>query len=586
MKKQDSLRSITNTKHKTGAVKSPPPKKVKDYGIMFELHLNAKLQELDLRIESKQRIIDSVPSKDWEMVPRATQAYIDRLALLAQDLNSQLVKGKKEKTENVMQNRILQITGEIERGMREKEEVNREVTALTEQIKRVNDEWISQKEKLEEECGKVSAQKEPQRTEIELKSIEEEMVKDSILQISSKLNSMKEINSHVNQRIEKINTEIQEVSKRFYEQNIYSENLAEIKKKLVEEMEQCIETEKKSYKIDRKLEMIDAFFHNKDNELEILNDLEGKINHALELIPEFQKEDSARKLEVIIKSFEEPSQRLNRFDNNKVDITNSTRIRYFQILNNIKIRELLLNAKEKQDPLIDNQCKELQQRISNGNEIVNEKLAYLQKQLEFYKTHCEILQSKSEITVKDLAKKVSTLSKVRKNYEENSEKLRESSSKISAVLNLTEQLESNVRELKDIPTRLGDNTSNSITSDREKKIMQLLLQLDALKQEVNIKDSEIVSRLRDKQRLDEKHDLLKLQLQKLNSKVKNIEAEILEKINVELESKDKQIEVLKEMLRGSSKELKVKDVVLLNYKSKLEVSSRTHRPNLNIFNNQ
>ena len=59
--------------------------------------------------------------------------------------------------------------------------------------------------------------------------------------------------------------------------------------------------------------------------------------------------------------------------------------------------------------------------------------------------------------------------------------------------------------------------------------------------------------------------------------MKTIEGEILEKINEELDTKDKQIMVLKEMLRGSHGELKVKDIVLHSFRNKLEEVSKSIR---------
>ena len=62
----------------------PPPKKEKDYGSLFTLLLPPQLEDLDLKIESKLRIQEALNTKDWKVLQKSAQQYIDSLGIKAQ----------------------------------------------------------------------------------------------------------------------------------------------------------------------------------------------------------------------------------------------------------------------------------------------------------------------------------------------------------------------------------------------------------------------------------------------------------------------------------------------------------------------
>lgn len=544
--------------------------KEKDYGVMFDLVLPSELQEIDLKIESKKRIIDAVPSKDCGQVAKATQIYIDSLTATLQNLNSQMEELKKEKKKNLSLEKIGKITENLNKSLKEKENINAEISLLIEKNRKFSQKWLDAKEKLEEEFGKVLEQKEEQKTEIELKSIEKEMIKDSILQISSQLSMVKDLNLHYTQSIERINEDMQLSNSRFHEQSILTEHVQEVRSKLIGDMKEIEENERKSSEIEKKLKKVASFFARIDGDREAISELEEKINVALEIIPDFQKEQRDNKLSDALSQLAATVDKLKWKEkgNEKKDLI---QVQYFSMVNQAKLKELEINMKSKLTELQAAQVSELQKRMQFDREISGEKLKYLEKQLDFYQTQCENLNAKAESALSDFSKKSKKSAFFKKSFEESSQILEELSKKHSALEKTSENLIAQIANLKK-PSQKSLQSPEFSKFSQDKQTTKIFFQLETLKQEVFQKEGEIITNLRKKQKLDERYETVKQHLQKLNSKVKNIEAEILEKINNEIDSKDSQIQVLKEMLRGSQKDLELKQSKLSSFKSKLEES--------------
>ena len=303
---------------------------------------------------------------------------------------------KKEKTDNLIQAKIEKMHEELNQETKETEELKQEMIILTEKIQKINDDLIINKEKLEEEYDNIIGHKETLKTDTEIQELEMQAVKDNILHVSGQLNSLKELSNHYNQTIEKINEKIELVNKRYYETKITAENASEMKEKIIKNMQDNIENEKYSIKISKKLGKITSFFEKKEEELKIINEIDEKIQSALNLVEHFQKEDSASQLEKIIRSFENPTEKLNRKPKVKKDLNKTLLVSYFNKMNELKLKELELSTKEKLNPLKEAQIAELNDKVLLDVDIFNGKIEYLKKQLDFYKNQNNLIQGKNE----------------------------------------------------------------------------------------------------------------------------------------------------------------------------------------------
>jgi hypothetical protein len=560
--KKKSLQSKTLSKSELISKKSIEPAKnpveiKKDYNNKFKLLLIPELEDLDLKIESKQRIIDSIGSKDWKIVPIATQNYIKKLNNIYENLKTQLLKIKKERSEDTDQSDLKTLAEDLTTQTKSKETLDKDLESLIETIKSLNSSWNIERNKLEKNEQEVIEEQESLKTDIILKDMELSSIKNSIRQVSDKLNNIKEMNRLFNQNIEKINNDIENANKRYYEAKIIDENCQETRTRIRDTIDEYIKNEKEIFKVNRKISMVSEFFDKKESRLELLEDIQGKISKALEIIPNYQNENFANELETLIKSLEAPVSHLLPLPFEDTP-ENSDYIRKIIISNSIMLKKIEIKNFQEKNPIKEAQIGELKQRIQSGNEIGQEKTNFFQKQSEYFQKQYDIINKKLEDINKESIKKQEMLLKSKQKLEENIKK--------NTEVHLEDNLTTNLR--KD-SLNIPSEPLNSHKSDQEKKLSKVLIQLDILKQEVNTKDIEIIKNLREKQKSEIKQQHLKLQQQKISSRIKTLEADLLKAINVDLENKDKQIIVLKEMLRGSQGELKIKEQVIDTYRSKL-----------------
>lgn len=563
-------------KELTAIKKPPPPKKEKDYGSLFTLLLPPQLEDLDLKIESKLRIQEALNTKDWKVLQKSTQQYIDSLSIKAQELLQEFQKLKKEQKQNTNQLKLQKLNHELENELKEKKSLQDQISKIQESIKKANTDLMTQKEKLEEELNQEVASQEMIKTEITIKDLELKSLQENIMQVSSQIGLIKSINSQFDENSSRIHRQIEVANKRYYEAKAHSENSTSVKQKILESQRETLMNERKILKYYRRFKEIQAFITNKDKELKNLQELEKKIEEALETMPDFQKEQSAQALEKILKSLAEPKKRLERPAMKNKTLDQSIKIKNIELLNQIKLKELEKKSKEKMLPEREGQINEVKELIKANQEVFDEKSEYFKKQVNFLQGQIQNLNKKQDELKAEFNKKQEKIEKSKKKCEEVSEKLTQIQ-KNNESTTIVNELRKRIEETSKVLFKSEENSNDTSSNDKEKQIAHILLQLDVLKQEVNGKDSEIVLKVREKQKVDEKLEVLKGQMQKLSSKLKTAEAEILAKVNEEIDNKDKQIEVLKEMLRGSHAEMKVKDVVLLNYKSKLDESAKMSR---------
>lgn len=178
--------------------------------------------------------------------------------------------------------------------------------------------------------------------------------------------------------------------------------------------------------------------------------------------------------------------------------------------------------------------------FKDQTEKMKDRVESLRKENE--KLTAEISQAKLKIN--HITGKFEQLNKRKKDFQENEAELKKQ-----------------VSELKEKLSTLIDTKKSSarVNNSSELKLKKVVTQAQILRDEVFRKDSELVKAARERMKLEQEIDNQKNNNNKLHGKMKTIEAELIEKISSELEEKDRQIEILKEMLRSAHSEIKLKD---------------------------
>ena len=106
------------------------------------------------------------------------------------------------------------------------------------------------------------------------------------------------------------------------------------------------------------------------------------------------------------------------------------------------------------------------------------------------------------------------------------------------------------------------------------KVKKALSQLQILRDEVFRKDTEIVKKSREIIKLEKEIESHKQSNKKLHSQMRTIESQVISKVSQDLEEKDRQIDILKEMLRCAHSDIKLKDSQISSLKGDRMTSPR------------
>jgi chromosome segregation ATPase len=205
------------------------------------------------------------------------------------------------------------------------------------------------------------------------------------------------------------------------------------------------------------------------------------------------------------------------------------------------------------------------------------------KTSDAYKDQIEKLNEKMKVLRKENEKLAVDLSNTKLKFNHANGKFEQISKRKKELQENEEEYKKNISELKEKLAGMIDlkKSSNRNSNTTEIKLKKVITQAQILRDEVFRKDSELVKAARERMKFEQEIDGLKGTHSKLNAKMKTIEAETIERISKELEEKERQIEILKEMLRAAHSEIKLKDSKITTLNRKTEEVERMRSPKRN-----
>ena len=243
---------------------------------------------------------------------------------------------------------------------------------------------------------------------------------------------------------------------------------------------------------------------------------------------------------------------------------------------------------------------ELKQAISQLNDAKSSENVYL-NQIDSLKSQIElssleyknlIMKMKNQMdSIKDVTEKFNErIQNFKGENEKNLVELYSVKSKLSHLTANQDKYNEKRKEFKVLEEKLrSENTEmkNKIaafTNERrqgngkgslseELRIKKAMSQLQILRDELFRKDTDLVKKAREAIKLENEIESQKTNVQKLHSKMKSIEADIISKVSQDLEEKDRQIEILKEMLRCAHSDIKFKDSQINSLKNNERMTS-------------
>lgn len=546
--------------------------KEKNYGESFQLWIPEPLENLEVQIHSRKRILEVLNEKTENIDGELKQSILVRDQQI-NTLNKTILGLKNELKsyeELAKSNDFSEKLGVMQKTMaemaKEKELYEENIMRIKEEFEEAKANWDDEKDSFMLQQEAVVDEKQGLIGKIHAKDLEIKAVKDDILQMIKVGNEMTLINNDLLKKIQSLQENIEE----------YREKISEVQIK-AELNEEIAVLYQKS--LDEKKEIFQMFraSETKSEALKIIFDVEFKkdMNMLVNLLVAFQTdiskiegmEDNMKyhqlidQIEVVkstIKNAAISADQKNLTDFSEFNLGSST---------DIRLKELEIKEKHFQ-----NDFNELKNNSEKFKKDSTSTLSNLTKLVDTLRSQNfsileknQNLQSESEKKDSDLHRYKSKLShqqaRLESALQKSKEILQKESEYKASLTNLQQKLNGMVEERK---------SSTNQLNIREKRIKSVLTQIQVLREEIFNKDSELLKKSRELIKLEHFLDSLKAQLQKVNTKNKLSDGEILAKVNTEIEAKDQQIAMLKEMLRASNQELKAKEGFISHYKRKSE----------------
>ena len=593
-KKQENLPPTTD-KEKTSKTPQPniktavPTHKEKEKEIdpsdSFKLWIPEPLETIEVQIHSKKRILEILQEKTENIDAELKRSILVR----DQQINSlnKVILGLKseikQKDEHIKLNdhssHLSVLHRELAEMRKNQESYDENMQRMREEFESAQVNWYDEKDSFMLQQEAVVEDQQALVSKLSAKDTEIRAVTEDIAQMIKVGNDINHINNQLQKKVEALNEEIENCRKRLYEALARADIAEEIEAKYIELAEDRNNMHRQLQELVSSRELHKDIFH---------RDFKVEISRLASMLTEYQ-------------SSAEPNEESNK----GLDAS------FYKLMDQIELIQAILKDTNSEA------CKSIEKvhdqfiRVTVGDTSNEIKIKLLEARERNFQTQLNEHFSSAEKTQKDLGIAIANLSKLVENLRdqnkgllENNHELLEEISKKEAELqkcktkfiHQSTRIEGMVSKNKEITQKESEyksmitslqmkingvseerKSTNNQLNIREKRIKAVLTQIQILREEIFNKDSELLKKSRETLKLEALLDEVKSQMQKINSKMKMTDAEVLKNINSEIESKDKQIAMLKEMLRANNQELKAKENFISHYKRKSENIANSSR---------
>lgn len=558
---------------------------IPDYILSVENELQSKLRTLEL-LKNETQPIDL-----------AMQEQVQARDRLITSLNKTILELKTK----IKSSQGLRIDKDMEKEFSQLEqEVNELKTFKKKSIEQHNDlqlkqdqertKWIDEKDEMILLQDTLKEEIEEYKSIINIKDSRIKETSTDLLKLQEVIIAMNKLNSDMHSKLEEKNKELEEFTLKTQEFIVKAKQAEELEKRLDEYFLKNLETERKFATMLSQVDQIsrvnniiewagkniDILEENTKKQYEVISKVSSDQNEKLFLDLGFYFKELVGSLETIkhnliankpkaVEGLTGESNLRNILKEKELELAKNT-----DYINLFKVKEAALNDKVNEIQMImeknrieyKNQLNELEKLPSLFNEQINKftlKRNEMQKEIESLAAQL----ASSKIKISHLTGKFEQSHKRKKELQESELELR----KVAA--DLREKVRTMIEFRKD---------SGKVPASHELKIKKIVKQAQILRDEVFRKDSELVQMARERIRFEAEMELQKQSYQKLTNRMKNLEADLMEKVNEDLQEKDRQIQILKEMLRSAHSEIKIKDMKISGSPKRPEEFERFRSP--------
>lgn len=528
--------------------------KTKNESDNFHLWIPAPLENLEVQISSRKRILETLDTKSENIDAEIKQNLLIRdqqinvLNKTILNLRNDLKSKEEHYKQSDYEGKIANLRKELTEIRKDKDNFEDNLGILKQEYETAQANWEDERDLLMLQQESLVEEQQGMTSRLVSKDQEIKSMKEDIVQMSKIVHEMTGINQELHSKIESLNEVSEELRKKYLFIQSKAEMMDEIEGKYQEMLERANKNanflENAGQKVNKDVEMLMKMM-SEFEETMMMNSEKSSASQKYYKILEFIENMKNLPQEMLILSQEFSKTKLlplsSQYENTE------KKEKFLQI----KISDLSTSL----------------ERHKNESSLT---ISSLKKMTDAFKNHNYELIEKNTELLSEIEKKDMEIYKLRAKVQHLTAKINALSKKNKEIITKEEDYKRQIKVFQNKITEIGEeqkSESNNINI-REKRIRSVLGQIQVLREEIFNKDTEILKKAKEILKLEGFLEELKGQIQKMNSKIKESDAEMLKGVSKEIEAKDKHISMLKEMLRSTNMEMKAKDSIIGHYKRK------------------
>ncbi|CAG9312905.1 unnamed protein product [Blepharisma stoltei] len=537
----------------------------------FDFWIPDQILNIENLLVSKQRTLDLLNSKtedldkDLELQIQARDKHINELNKTILALKTSLKvsdEKRKQAKEHAIEAERLEEELQAEKILKLNEE--KKYFDLKLEFDKSKEEWKDEKESLQLLQEAVTEELEASRAQVASKQNEVNAIKSDIIQISKIIDQMTTLNKDLHDKIDKIHADMEETTKRYYEAKVKADNVEDFENTIAQYMSEQTRLQKSNAKLLTQQEDM-------KNYLKVVEDVKEKIKEAEEGIGAQVKRLDVEKpeddellifLRNIEKELNETKSMLIKHTPKSFSVNDteeSVRERVVHLEEQLKImNDNMKTALTSQNPLLnqieglENTMKKMRAEYEDNANKIRKHADIMKEQNDAFRDKLDVARQENEKKEAELQKTLTKLANINNRVDTLIKRGKEQIAKEEELRRETSLWKAKYSSV------VMEKKSNGVNNQRENKIKKALFQLQTLREEIYKKDTEVIAKHKEIAKLESELQTKNDSLQKAYSKMKTIEGDILSKVSKDLDEKDRQIILLKEMLRGANTEARSK----------------------------
>ena len=562
----------------------------------FFLWIPEMLDDIENQLQSKKRTLELLTQqtefidKDLQDQILSRDRHISALNKAILELKTVIKSREDSRKERNWAKEFVELEKELAEFKKSKKDEELRIKDLESEIDRILREWDEEKDELIVFQETLKEEIEEYKGVIASRDAEVQELEGNMTQLQAIIENMNKLNHELHSKIELKNKEMEDLNIKSHEYYVKSRQTEELERRVQEFMNERMNLEKRISSMLPQIENMSRFNSIIDWVEKNLEVIEEGIKKQHEGLGKVDPDHIEKTILDINFFFQELANSISTIKHNMLKnkpkitegISPETNIR-----NQLKEMEIELEQnknyvkgfKDKESALKE-EIKALtvmmeKHRVEYKNDVI-----LINKQFDTYREQQEKSKERSDLMRKENEKLLV-------DFNNSKLKLNHINGKFEQVNKRKKDLQDNEAELKKTVSELKEKLSSLIdlkksssrsSNSSEIKLKKVLNQAQILRDEVFRKDSELVKAARERIKLEQEIESHKNNTNKLHGKMKTIEAETIERISHEIEEKNRQIEILKEMLRSAHSEIKLKDSKIVSLNKKGDEAERMRSP--------